>query len=103
MDNLLQFLSENKPASFVAGMIIAFYITGEIEERLNPLPMQGVDMDRGSMSVDEERKFHENRLQVLDMLDKENLSMDELVLQLRDTIQSMQSEIDELKGQVTHA
>lgn len=92
MDEILQILSQNKLAALAFGTVVGLYIAGEIEERQDSVKIASVASD--GMTVDEEIAFHESRLIVLRLLKEEKLSMDDLFLKMKNTIEELQSQLE---------
>lgn len=91
---ILSILKENTLAGAIFGGVIALYLIGSFEDKKQHTNNHIPD----GLSPDEEIVFLEKRLQVLTMLKEENLSIEDLVLKLHETIVEMEAEMATMKG-----
>ena len=93
-EEILEILKNNVWAGGIFALVIGLYVAGEIEERSQGRAVASEINPTEGMTVDEEIAFHETRLKVLKLLKEENLSMEDLVLQMQNTIEELQTQLE---------
>lgn len=101
MEDLWEVVKGNSWAGVVFGGIFALYIVGEIEERRTDGD-ESKDIETSfsdGLTTDEKLEFHLKKVEELKLLKERDLSIDELVLEMRKTMDSMKLEIEALREQ----